>query len=74
MDELKITVNLDAMTFGDLLMLDNWQGATWAARIAFLQRVVASPDILTLPVTQLDAVFEALKAEQTRRANPANLP
>ena len=65
---------MEELTFGDLLMLDNWQGATWAARIAFLQRVVTTPDILTLPVTQLDAVFEALKAEQARRANPENLP
>ncbi len=70
----EITVDMGAMTFGDLLMLDNWQGATWAARIAFLQRVVVAPDVLTLPVTKLDAIFDALKAAQARQANPANLP
>ena len=60
---MRISVDV-AVTFGDLLLLDDWPKATWAqAKIEFLKRVVGSWT-LTLPVSAMEQIFDALKAEQ----------
>ena len=74
MDEIQIQVDADKMTFADMLLLDRWPAANWTERIGFLQRVVIQPDVLTLPVSALDAIFDALRAENERKRNPENLP
>ena len=73
-EDTAISVDIDRMTFGDLLLLDDWPKATWAQRIEFLKRVVVEPDVLTLPVSAMEQIFDALKGEQERKRNPENLP
>ena len=73
-EDVHITVDADRMTFADMLLLVRWPAANWTERIGFLQRVVVQPDVLTLPVSALDSIFEELRAANERKRNPENLP
>jgi len=67
-EEIKIVVNLDAMTFGDMELLGSGK-APVSDMIAILDRVVVG-GVRHLPLTAMKSIMDAIKAETEKLANP----
>jgi len=73
-DTIKLTVDVDRLTLGDLELFDKFsEGNTKATELLdFLQRIVVGTDIRTLPLSRMQDVMTAVSAAITQVTNPGN--
>ena len=68
MDEIKIEINLDAVTFGDFEKFGG-SGLGSTDLVAFLDRVVVG-GVRHLPLTMMRPIMDAFKAQMETLGNP----
>lgn len=72
-EPLRVVVNPQKMTFGDLLAMD--EGNMTAMQIArFISHVVVSPDLRDVPIERMEEIVNAIQAQMKAVASNGNLP
>lgn len=74
-DKLRVTVDMDALTIGDLELFEKWQGGGYKASelIAFLSRVAKTETpIREMPMSSLKEILAAIQEAVGEAQNPKN--